>query len=111
MTERHIIAGSDIKLANFEDSRVSKPSQEVLPGSPVLVDSSQLHRGWHIEQQDVECVVRKDSINISVTNRLSPRLYEFADLSFICRLVIAQVHVNLLATKNFAHAFPAANDR
>ncbi len=42
---------------------------------------------------------------------LSPRLYEFADLSFICRLVIAQVHVNLLATKNFAHAFPAANDR
>jgi hypothetical protein len=95
MAERHVVAGGDIKLANFEDARVSKPWEEVLPGPSVLVDSSQLHGRWHIEQQYVGCVVSYDSINVPGANRLGPRLDQFANLSLICRLVI-RVHVLLL---------------
>jgi hypothetical protein len=88
VTKSHVFAGSDFQVAQLVADRTLEGRKPCLPVFPISVCSLILERCRKIEDHDVACVMRHDSVNVLGAECLRPLLHESVNLRLIARFLV-----------------------
>jgi hypothetical protein len=102
VTKSQVFAGRDLQIAQLVADRILEGGEPCLPVFPIRVCSSILERWCKIEDHDVSCVMRHETVDVLGAERLHPLLHELANLRLIARFPVFLCHRSVLCSLDAA---------